>query len=341
MTKQTLKHFALSLAALGLLLSARPGLAQGKLAGLRQNRCQSPQSSQAARLDAYTSPPNSPSYSFSLFDFPQAPNTAGFGINNKFEIVGSYGATVPEGMGGNGFQIQFGVTKSVITSERFQTVDDPGEGVEQYANGINDSGQVAGGYYDASGNLQGYELSGGIFTPIAYPGAIETFSSGINNSGVIVGQWGPTGSAFFGFELSGTTYTSISFPGASGTVASGINNGGEIVGYYYDVAGVGHSFVLNGATYTSFDVPGATETLATGINDAGEIVGGYCTNVQCPDDQNTMQGFLLSKGVYTTISVPDSTSTIAFGINNKGVIVGSYGNCDTGGGLAHGFLAIP
>jgi probable HAF family extracellular repeat protein len=338
MTKQTLKRFALSLACLGLLRSASLSLAQAKLGGPREGHHQPSQAPQLSSHHPHTPPPGSPSYTFSLFDFPQAPNTAGFTINDNFEIVGSSGATVPQGLGGNGFLLQVGEKKGII-SESYQIVNVPGEPANQFANGINDSGQIVGAYIDASGNYDGYELSGGTFTPVAYPGATSTAPSQINNSGTIVGAWGAT--LVNAFELTGSVYTNLVFPGSILTSATGINNGGDIVGFYDDTSNVTHGFLLSRGVYTSIDFPGAVLTYATAINDSGDIVGAYCTTVECTDYQNTIQGFLLSKGVFATINVPDSTSTIVFGINNKSVVVGSYGNCDTGSGLAHAFVATP
>ncbi len=340
MTKQSLKHFAMSLAALALALGTSTSLAQSKLAGLRQAGQQPSHHSQAVTRAAHTPQSGSPSYTFGLLDFPQAPNTAASGVNKKFEIVGAYGSTVPQGDGGNGFQLKVVLGKSAET-ETYRTVNFPGQPAEQFANGLNDSGQIVGDYLDASDNSHGYELSGGTFTSFDYPGATGTNASAINNTGVIVGGWWPSSLLVQGFQLSGGSYTVINFPVSTQTFPYGTNNNGDIVGFYDDAEDVTHGFLQSGGTYTSIDVPGAFGTYATSINDAGEIVGGYCTTAQCMDDQNTIQGYLLSGGVFTTINVPGSTSTIIFGINKKGAIVGSYGNCGEGAGLAHGFFATP
>lgn len=89
MTRQTWNIFAASIAMLGLLLTAPLSQGQGRLGGLRQDHPQSSPGSLSARPHSQTLPPSSPTYTYSLFDVPQSPNTAGFGINNKFEIVGS------------------------------------------------------------------------------------------------------------------------------------------------------------------------------------------------------------------------------------------------------------
>jgi len=340
MTKQSLTHFAMPVAMLALALSTSPGLAQNKPSGPRDAGHQSSHQSQGGSRTTHAPQSGSPSYTFGFLDFPQAPNTAASGVNKKFEIVGAYGSSVPQGDGGIGFQLKVALGKNAET-ETYRSVNFPGEPAEQFANGLNDSGQIVGDYLDASGNSHGYELSGGTFSSFDYPGATGTNASAINNSGVIVGGWWPSSLLAQGFQLSGGTYTVINFPGSTQTFPYGINNSGDIVGFYDDASDVTHGFLLSGGTYTSIDVPGAVGTYATSINDVGEIVGGYCTTAQCMDDQNTIQGYLLSGGIFATLNVPGSTSTIIFGINKKGVIVGSYGTCGEGAGLAHGFFATP
>jgi hypothetical protein len=341
MTKRILKQCALSLLWLGLALSPPLSMAQNQIAGLRRGPHQPLHPSTLVNSPRQT-PPGSPTYTFSFVDFPQSPDTATVGINNNFGIVGAYGSTVSQFDGGNGFLLQAGEKKGVI-SESFQTVNFPGEPAEQFAGSINDSGQIAGNYLDSSGTGHGYEWSSGTFTEIDVPfsGANGTFAWGINNSGIIVGGWSSSTVLSDGFELNGGVYTSLAFPAATQTLAYKISNSGDIVGYYVDASNVVHGFLLSGGTYTSIDAPGSVGTYATGINDAGDIVGLYCTTSECITDQNSAQGFLLSKGVYTTINVPESSSTVVFGINDKGVIVGSYSNCGGGSGLAHGFVATP
>jgi uncharacterized membrane protein len=341
MTKQTLRQFALSLACLGLTLSALLSMAQSSPTGPRRMSTL-PHRSQAANRRVQTFPPGSPSYTFSFLDYPQAPDTTATGINKNFEVVGAYGSTVPQFDGGNGFLLEVGEKKGAI-SESFQTVNFPGEPAEQFAGSINDSGQIAGNYLDSSGAGHGYEWSAGTFTEIdvSFPGATGTFAWGINNSGVIVGGWSSSSVLSDGFELDGGVYTSFAYPAATQTLAYKINNSGDIVGYYDDASGVVHGFLLSGGTYTSIDPPGSVGTYATGINNAGDIVGLYCTTSECITNQNSAQGFLLSKGVYTTINVPGASSTALFGINDNGVIVGSYSNCSGGSGLAHAFVATP
>src|SRR6516164_3084931 len=70
----------------------------------------------------------------------------------------------------------------------FTTIDPPGA-LSTEANGINDSGQIVGDFWDGL-NLHGFFLDvGGSFTTIDPPGATLTRPTGINNSGQIVGEF--------------------------------------------------------------------------------------------------------------------------------------------------------
>jgi len=343
MTKQTLKYFALSLACLGMLLSASPSMAQGKLARgqLRRHGL----SSVPAQKPASGTPQNTPAYTWTFIDFPQTLVTGGVAINfgtggSGLEIVGFYGAAPL--VGTNSFKVRGTISKGVI-NEAFEDISYPGAAM-QSAEDVNDNGQIVGAYIDSSSVYHGYELSGGVFTPIDVPfsGATSTIAGGINNAGEITGGWADSGGNEHGFTLIGGpegTYNSFDYPGATQTFAYTVNNNGDIVGYYTDTSNVTHGFLLSGGTYTSIDVPGAVETFASGINDLGDIVGAYCTTDSCVETFDGAEGFLLSKSVFTTISVPGSTYTEADDINNKGMIVGLF--TDITNGPYRTYLTVP
>ena len=65
----------------------------------------------------------------------------------------------------------------------------PGTSSSILAEGINDTGQIVGQYFN--GGVRGFRLSGGIFTLIDVPGARFTVPYGINKAGQIVGGFGP------------------------------------------------------------------------------------------------------------------------------------------------------
>jgi len=345
MTTQTLKHFAVSSALLGLLLTASLAGAQAGIVR-RMPRKRAGSSARQAVVRPSTTP-GSTSYTFTLLNFPGTLSTLAEGINlgatsSAMKIVGGINLD-DDAVNGNG-ETQGGflarVSGAKIFSETYEALNDPHIPVYQGVLGLNDSGDIVGTYLDSSGEFHAYEKVGAKFSDIdvTLAGANNTTAYGINNAGGVVGSYEDASGLSHGFTLVGGTYTSIDYPGAIQTAASGINSSGEIVGEYGDDSGW-HGFLLSGGTYTSFDFSGgATETWANAINDSGNIVGFYCLTEECVGDLSGAQGFLLSGGTFTTIAVPGEVYTQALGINNKGQIVGFYQDA---AGLIGSFLATP
>ena len=69
----------------------------------------------------------------------------------------------------------------------FTTIDVPGALGSSGAAGINNAGQIVGGFADHAGP-HGYLDTGGSFTTIDVPGASSTEALGISNAGQIVGD---------------------------------------------------------------------------------------------------------------------------------------------------------
>ena len=87
------------------------------------------------------------------------------------------------------------------------TLDVPGAILTQ-ANGINDSGQIVGYYYDAASYQHGFLLDQGSYTTLDVPGSYGTYAHGINAAGQIVGYyWDHTGQ--HGFLLDNGSYTTL------------------------------------------------------------------------------------------------------------------------------------
>ena len=333
MKKQTLKNFARALSLLGLALIPSASVAQAGLASKLLGRRPASAAAQAASHQAKT--PGSPSYTYTLLNFPGSLSTAAISINlgattSKIEIVGIAGQ--------DGFLARVSGKKTV--TETYKAVNYPHAAQQGGAQGINDLGQIVGIYVDGSGVNHGYELSGGKFTTLDVPftGAIATLAYGINNSGEVVGGWVDSDRNGHGFTLIGGVYASFDFPGGFDTEAFSINSAGDIVGPYNDAGGIAHGFLLSGGTYTSIDFPGALASLAGGINDAGDIVGDYCTTSECAATDDWNDGFLLSEGTFSTIAIPGEIYTIAQEINNNGVVLGFYQDA---AGLVVSFLATP
>lgn len=156
----------------------------------------------------------------------------------------------------------------------FTTFDDPSAQTgATSAIGINDSGQIVGGYLGTDNVAHGFLLSGGTYTTLTDPLASDTPSdngtvaTGINAGGQIVGTYdaGPLMGGFHGFIYNpngGGTYSTLDVPGAISTQVFGINNLGLIVGIYGDAGAGEHGFIYNpnnsAHPFTPLDAPSAT-----------------------------------------------------------------------------------
>ena len=223
-------------------------------------------------------------------------------------------------------------TKANAAAYTVTTLNVPGAS-DTYAGGINNAGQVAGSYSDATG-FHGFVDTNGAFTTVDVPGGSSTSAHGINNAGQVSGIYTDASGYQQGFVDTNGVFTIVSVPGAISTYAIGINDAGQVTGYYADgsVAHTGHSFVETNGTFTTFDVPGAKlgSTGAFGINNAGQVVGFYA------DAQSVIHGFVDSNGVFATVDVPRAlfvepngnysafSNTYVYGINNLGQISGDY-----------------
>jgi uncharacterized membrane protein len=170
--------------------------------------------------------------------------------------------------------LSLGVLLSAFTSARaasntFRTIDVPFPCAQHTAaSGINNWGQIVGGYSDSSGQLQGFLDDKGLITTIP-----DTGPQSINNRRQITGFYSdPQGVHGFLYDKSG--FTTLDVPGAILTQALGINGRTQIVGDYRDQQGQHHSFLLTNGVYSTVDPPfSPTDSSATGINNAGVIVG--------------------------------------------------------------------
>ena len=167
---------------------------------------------------------------YTTLEVPGASLTYATGINDSGDVAGYYYAT--QDVAGVPTIRQLGFVKS---GGVYRTIDAPGAGVTQtYAAGINNSGQVAGTFFDGT-RFKGFIEDGGVFTILDHY-ASGTWVYGINNLGDVVGFYEVPGNhGYHGFVRSGGVYTTIQTPDGyndSFTQAWGINDLGQIVGYY-------------------------------------------------------------------------------------------------------------
>lgn len=187
------------------------------------------------------------SYVFKSFQNPGATITRVFGLNGRGELVGADN-TLP---GRHAFLVN--------RSDYF--VLDP-SGVlstdTSFARGINNVGDVVGGYFDDDGNEHGFLLHHGVLTTLDVPfsGSVGTQLNSLNDSGTIVGVWVDTAFTAHGFVYHQGTFARLDYPGALDTSPFAINARGDIVGNWdADQSTVGHGFVFSNGQIFSIDVP--------------------------------------------------------------------------------------
>jgi len=124
-----------------------------------------------------------PDGKFTPIDVPGA-GTLPLGINNQGQVVGIYG---DEGTVNNpdGSYPRYTVHGFLWDKGRVTKIDVPGS-VLTYAFGVNNRGQITGGYYDTAGTQRGFVFERGRYRTIAPPGRTENAAWGINDRGEIV-----------------------------------------------------------------------------------------------------------------------------------------------------------
>jgi hypothetical protein len=143
--------------------------------------------------------------------------------------------------------------------------------------GINNSGEIAGGYVDAAGVPHGF-LRGrdGAITTIDVPGARVTAVIDVNDRGQTAGISIDAGGKLHGFRRDPSgEITTIDAPGAVQTRVRGINNHGQIAIDTVDAQLVHHGYVFDEGRFTEIRPRGAAGngSLATDVDDRGRVLG--------------------------------------------------------------------
>jgi uncharacterized membrane protein len=140
---------------------------------------------------------------YSTFQVPGSSQTTAFGINNLGQVVGQAGGGFLRDASGN-----------------FTTIAVPGAMDTAAAYGINDAGEIVGGYDTGNHNLAFYRSAAGQYYSLTLPG--DGYAFGINNADQVVGRYvGPLGGSGglgeFGFVADLASLNPTLIPGPSGT----------------------------------------------------------------------------------------------------------------------------
>jgi hypothetical protein len=159
----------------------------------------------------------------------------------------------------------------------FATIDHPKAGLETAPYGINNQGQIVGGYDGPGFIFHGFLLDRGRYSTFDLPGASKTTGLRINDRGQILGLYEDARGGCHGFLLDQGRYTTIDFPGAP-TQTLGLNDHGDVVGTYVDIDGETRrnvAFMRDKDGYSPIPIPGALQSAAFDINDQGQVLGAY------------------------------------------------------------------
>jgi hypothetical protein len=220
------------------------------------------------------------------------------------------------------------------------TFDYPGTGNSTTGYGINNRGDIAGDYLDASNVRRGFvRFSNGSFSaPIVEPNDTANFTRGrgINNARTIDGDFFNTAdNSYHGYILSGGIFTQFDIGAGLSTDLYGINDSGNFVGAYGSTTQPTQAFVNLAGTTTVITIPGAYDAGASAINNLNVVAGTYSTNGGL-----LQHGFVRVSGgsLLFPIDFAGATITVLNGINDRGWIVGRYDFADN---IDHGFFLKP
>jgi|HubBroStandDraft_3_1064219.scaffolds.fasta_scaffold220326_1 hypothetical protein len=219
------------------------------------------------------------------------------------------------------------------TTYTYHAINFP-EATNTYAYGINNMGEVVGGYTGAgcSQSECGFTEVKGVYTGFECSPFDETIAFDINNKDEIIGSYATNDDgAVVGMVYEGANSCNPVFdPLATNlTEAWGVNDSGVIVGFYTDSAGNFQGFRDVDGTYTTIACPDIADTRAFGVNDTNIVVGDTSASTAGP-----FSGMMYKSGKCTSVNFPKAVSTSAKGINKTGEISGWYTDST---GVTHGF----
>ena len=211
---------------------------------------------------------------------------------------------------------------------KFTTIDHPDAVLETAPYGINNRGQIVGGYDTAGFAVHGFLLDRGRYTTIDVPGASRTIALRINARGQILGDYEDARGGCHGFLLDKGRFDHRRPRRADPGPGPQRPRPGR--GHLHRCRRSVSRVPPRQGVYTTIDVPGALQSTAADINARGQTIGFYL------DAAGTTRVYLrAANGSLTTIAFPGAVATVPFGINNRGDVVGFYMDANQ---VRHGFL---
>jgi hypothetical protein len=298
-----------------------------------------------------------------LHAFVRAPN----GVITTFDAPGA-GTGHHQGTAAEGMNAKGAITGSVIDANNatyraflrsadgttFTVFDAPGAGIGDgnpddllgtYGFNINDTGEIAGNYWDNGGVPHAYvRAPNGTITTFDAPDVGNQSDQGtfhryynyqffyaLNSAGTYTSSYTDANYLEHGFVrfADGKLIDFVAPDAPNGTAAININPAGEIVGSYGDPYNVVHGFIRSpDGTFTTFTVPGQGTGDGQGVvvnnnNPSGAVAGWYF------DENFVAHGFVRSPGgTFTIFDAPNADTVHAFygtlvtGLNPAGLLTG-------------------
>lgn len=203
-----------------------------------------------------------------------------------------------------------------------------------YANGINDFGQIAGNGFNANGDIQATVWTLGATPPLRFLGAPPDFSADINNAGQVTGQHQFAPGQWRAAIFSNGAIQDLGAQGGNPSVGRVINTSGQVAGSLGISLGQSHAILYANGQMTDLGAFSGDHSDAYGINDAGQVVGTSLV-AGVGGEPNTWRAFEYSGGTLNELGI-SGASSIAWDINNAGQVVGQW--VPPGEGSSHAFV---
>lgn len=215
------------------------------------------------------------------------------------------------------------------------TFDYPGAS-STIAFGIDQKGDVTGGFTDSTSSYAYIRYKNGTFSPpLTDPNDSQGQTAGTDfNGSELVGNYYDPTNGFHSFLYTEGMFTSLDPVGATSTAVNGVNSAGDYSGWVNYGSWVTQGFINSAGQLTEFAIPGASFTSANAISTLGSVAGVYQLTT------GAIHGFVrdVSGNLTYPIDYPSGTYTIPRGINSSGWIAGSYVDAQL---VQHGFLFRP
>ena len=163
---------------------------------------------------------------------PHCPTGCMSGVIIENQLLGVNDHNIAVGFYNDGSGNSHGYTYNIATNAYSPDIKASATASSTTAAAINNSGEIAGFFTDATGT-HGFLDNGGTFTTVNAPGATQTDLLGLNNKGLAVGFDVVNGVTHgIVFYINSDTFVTLTDPNATGDITNfnGINDLNQIVG---------------------------------------------------------------------------------------------------------------